>query len=69
MPPDDFSAGDDAFTLMKAQEIEKDAGRIAAAKSFAVDEANKAAAMARSLLGVNVKARNNTVSDSKMESK
>ena len=62
----DYQAQEDAFTLLKAQEIEKDNGRIAAAKSFAIDVAEKFKQMARDLPSIRGKVVNNSVANSRM---
>ncbi len=68
-PDSDYQAQEDAFTLLRAKEIEEDAGRVSAAKSFAVDKSEQFAQMARDMPSAKVKAVNNSVANSKMRPK
>ena len=65
----DFEAQEDAFTLVKAKEIQKSAGRVNAARSFAESQAEKFEQMAKDLPKVERKPMNNSVRNSKMEPK
>jgi len=64
---DDFQAQEDAFTLLRAKEIEKDNSRIMAAKNFAEQQKDKFDQMTKDLPSPKTKPMNNSVRGSKME--
>ena len=69
MPHDNFQSSEDAFTLVRAKEIEEDSGRVNRARSFLQSEGDKFKEMASMLPTANLKTVNNGVRDSKMEPK
>lgn len=64
---DEFEAESDAFTLIRAKEIEADAGRIMAARNFAEQQKEKFEQMGRDLPEIKKRPMNNSVRNSKME--
>lgn len=66
--PDEFDAGYDLDTLVRAKEIEKDAGRMARVKEHAAQQQERFAALTRSLPGKKPGGFNGAIRDSKMVS-
>ena len=64
---DDFEAQEDAFTLLRSKQIEKDSGRLSRAKQFAERKRDEFDQMAKDLPNVKRKPVNNGVHNSKME--
>ena len=64
--PDEFDAQYDLDTLVRAKEIEKDAGRIARAREHAVEQKERFAGMVRDLPGMKPSGFNGATRDSKM---
>lgn len=63
---DDFEAQDDAFTLIRAKEIEKDQGRVGRARVFAEKKRDQFGQMLDELPKIPIKAKNNSVKNSRM---
>lgn len=66
MPDEDLDAGFDAETLVRAREIEKDAGRMQRAKDFAGRQQDHFKQLAESIPGKPKRAFNGTVKNSRM---
>jgi len=66
---DDFEAEQDAFTILRGKEIERDTGRMSRARAFAERKRDQFDAMAQSMPQAAKKSMNGSVSNSKMRPK